>query len=479
MSFRTRVVLNFVLVSIITASITVGVVASAWDHYFSDYTASNAENIMNFSADKLAESLANNEGLNKEEIENVIQPLRIFDSVSISVMDPSGDLVMGINIHDGKDEFTTDLHYTAATKMVLRSVDSDKGIYSIRLWANDPSLLMSGFDQIFRNKTYEALLGASLLAILLASILGIVFVRFLIGPINKISEAAREISTGDFTARSNIAGNDEIARLGHTFDDMAESLEKNQKLERQLTSDMAHELRTPLMSMQATLEAMIDGVFAADSEHLLLLNIEVKRLSKLVNALLKLSRLENRTEALHAEVTDLSSLVEEIGVVHESYISDAGLELVMKVQPNVMVVCDKDLIRQAVVNLLSNAVRYTPEGGTVTLRVRKDTEMAKIDIEDTGIGLTPEEAKLVFSRFWRADAARKQESGGLGVGLAVVKEIVQRHGGKVAAYGQPGKGATFTIMLPEYDPEASKRRARAALKAFEKRNGPTPRLRTS
>lgn len=116
------------------------------------------------------------------------------------------------------------------------------------------------------------------------------------------------------------------------------------------------------------------------------------------------------------------------------------------------------MIRQATANLISNAVRYTPEGGHITVSVKKGDIMASIAVRDTGIGLSKEEARMVFSRFWRADAGRNRESGGLGVGLAVVKEIVDRHGGWVQVEGEKGKGACFTIHIPLYDEDASKHR---------------------
>ena len=138
-------------------------------------------------------------------------------------------------------------------------------------------------------------------------------------------------------------------------------------------------------------------------------------------------------------------------LAHEVLVIDSGLRMHYTAQPGVIVKGDPDMLRQAVANLLSNAVRYTPEGGEIFVRVKGGDIMASISVEDTGIGLTREEAKMVFSRFWRADAGRTRESGGLGVGLAVVKEIVDRHGGWVQVEGEKGLGATFTIHIPLYD----------------------------
>ena len=211
------------------------------------------------------------------------------------------------------------------------------------------------------------------------------------------------------------------------------------------------QLRTPLMAIQSTVEAMVDGVFEADEERLETVNSEVQRLSRLVDALLKLSRLENRANPMKEEVVDVGELITGIVATHEAFVADSGLTLEYIAEKNVRVLGDADMIRQATANLISNAVRYTPEGGHITVRVKKGDLMASIAVQDTGIGLSPEEAKMVFSRFWRADAGRDRESGGLGIGLAVVKEIVDRHGGWVQVEGRKNQGACFTIHIPLYD----------------------------
>ena len=179
-----------------------------------------------------------------------------------------------------------------------------------------------------------------------------------------------------------------------------------------------------------------------------------------MNALLKLSRLENRADPMKEEVVNVGELIAGIVATHEMFVSDSGLTLEYQAQPDVEVVGDADMIRQATANLISNAVRYTPEGGHIQVSVRKGDIMASIAVKDTGIGLSKEEARMVFSRFWRADAGRTRESGGLGVGLAVVKEIVDRHGGWVQVEGEKGKGACFTIHIPLFDPEAASARDR-------------------
>ena len=383
----------------------------------------------------------------------------------MKVIDAQGGVPYDSSITAGKEsgglQKTFEPKDSSQVAMANIIVDG-KAIGSVHIWVYGSDTLMRQPDQEFRNNSYQAMLLASVVAMILASCIGYLFARNLVAPINCMTKTARAIKEGDLSARTDLHGEDEIARLGETFDAMAESVEKDRELERRLTTDVAHELRTPLMAIQATVEAMVDGVYEADEERLVTVNSEVQRLSRLVDALLKLSRLESRSQPMKEDIVDVGELIEGIVSTHEMFVSDSGLTLDYHAEDNVLVVGDPDMIRQATANLISNAVRYTPEGGHIDVTVRRGDIMASIAVKDTGIGLTREEAKMVFSRFWRADAGRTRESGGLGVGLAVVKEIVDRHGGWVQVEGEKGEGACFTIHIPLYDPERARQAEKAA-----------------
>ena len=248
------------------------------------------------------------------------------------------------------------------------------------------------------------------------------------------------------------------ARLGAVlvFRDISDLMQL-ERIRSDFVANVSHELRTPLMAIQSTVEAMVDGVFEADEERLETVNSEVQRLSRLVDAILKLSRLESRSTPMKKEVVNVGELIAGIVATHEAFVADSGLTLKYEMEQGVRVLGDADMIRQATANLISNAVRYTSEGGLVTVRVKRGDIMASISVQDTGIGLTPDEAKMVFSRFWRADAGRTRESGGLGIGLSVVKEIVERHNGWVQVEGRKGEGACFTIHIPLYQGDEQQR----------------------
>lgn len=396
----------------------------------------------------------------------------IIDSLKLS--DETGIAVYNIN---GEKMFTTDKlagSQLPATKAAVSEIISrDDTIGSVQIWVHGNDALMSSSDIQFRNNTFQALIIAGFLTMLIAVVLGVWFSNWLVAPISRITEAANRLSKGDLTARTGMSGSSELGKLGQQFDSMAESIENERQMELRLTSDVAHELRTPLMAVQATVEAMIDGVYDTDVKHLTIIESEIQRLSHLVDALLRLSRLEKRSQPLKEEITNLGELVDTMVISHEVFVQESGLAIEAHTQPLVRAVCDKELIRQAVANLISNAVRYTPEGGRIDIYVHyEDTpegKMAAIDVQDTGVGLSEEEAKMVFARFWRADSSRRNNSGGLGIGLTVVKEIIDRHHGMIKVEGEPGVGSKFSLLLPAYDEETSRREARAAIKAFEHR----------
>lgn len=465
-SYTTRMTLSFAFIAAMTALVAIGVVSFVWEQHFRTYTADNMQNLANTTADRIADNYEELGGSlwNANVIKPALQASEVSTGVGVKVIDNRGTVPFdsSATLRSGASNpqsfEPSDPSHVAVADIVV----GDKVVGSVRVWVYGSDTFMRQPDQEFRNNSYQALLLATVVAIVLASCIGFLFARNLVSPINRMTSTARAIKEGDLTARTNLTGEDEIARLGETFDEMAESIEKDRELERRLTTDVAHELRTPLMAIQATVEAMVDGVYEADEERLVTVNSEVQRLSRLVDALLKLSRLENRSSPLKQQIVNVGELIEGIVTTHEIFVADSGLTLEYEAQPDVYVVGDPDMIRQATANLISNAVRYTPEGGNIHVRVKRGDIMASIAVSDTGIGLTREEAKMVFSRFWRADAGRTRESGGLGIGLAVVKEIVDRHGGWVQVEGERDKGACFTIHIPLYDEERVKQQAKAA-----------------
>lgn len=483
-SYTTRVTVTFALVAMMTVIVAMGVLSYVWEQHFQAYTRENVQELADATAESVAARYESNHAAALEAARESgdvpyppigvddVQPAQsahmLQPGMGIQVTSAQGGQVVydsslpnGGRSSGGKDRditadasFAPDGNDKLATSSIVLS--NGKTVGSVHMWVYGSEVLLSKADQTFRNQSYQAMAFAAVLSAILASCIGFLFARGLVNPINRMTRTAAAIKEGDLSARTNLEGNDEIAELGKTFDAMAESVEKNQQLERRLTMDVAHELRTPLMAIQSTVEAIVDGVFEPDAERLGTVNAEVQRLSRLVDALLRLSRLESRSTPMNEEVINVGELIRPLVMSHEAFVRDAGLSLEFDTEDEVMVYGDRDMIRQATANLISNAVRYTPSPGKVSVIVRKGDIMASIAVRDTGIGLSPEECKMVFNRFWRAEESRERQSGGLGVGLAVVKEIVDRHGGWVQVEGKKGEGACFTIHIPLYDYERIK-----------------------
>lgn len=442
-----------------TAMVTIGILSFVWEQHFQTYTADNVQIVADTTAEKVAAQYK------KAYIwtDAVLAParyateytrglgLQVIEAETSRVVYDS-TVALGGGDNSGLSLAPPSSTQTKTSKIIVNG----QTIGTVRVWVYGSDTLLRQTDELFRDNSYQAMMIATLIAIIMASCIGFLFARNFVNPIKRLTNMAQAIKEGDLSARTNLKGDDEIARLAETFDAMAESVENDRELERRLTTDVAHELRTPLMALQSTVEAMIDGVFEADIERLDTVNAEVQRLSRLVDALLKLSRLESRSTPMDEAIVDVGELIAGIVATHEAFVNDSDLTMDFETDDNVLVMGNADMIKQATANLISNAVRYTPEGGHIDVRVRRGDIMASIMVKDTGIGLSSEEAKMVFSRFWRADAGRTRESGGLGVGLAVVKEIVDRHGGWVRVEGKPDQGATFTVYIPLYVPDAEK-----------------------
>ena len=450
-SFTARITLSFAAIALMTALVAVGMLSFVWEQYFQSYTRENMENLAESVADSIAQSFENTTPNDwySGALAAANSAAALYDTVSIQIVSADGSVVYNSGVHANfiSPSLPENERNTASAPIVVN--DEQVGMVFVRVFGSE--MLLTQADQDFRNKSYQAMIFASLFSVLVAILAGFILARLLSRPINSITNAARALKEGNYSARTHMAGEDEIARLGKTFDQMADSVEANRDMERRLVTDVAHELRTPLMAIQSTVEAMIDGVFAADEERLETLNSEVRRLSRLVDALLKLSRLENRANPVEFSKVDLVEMVDTVVATHQTYVEESGLEFTYHHDPHVYVYGNADMLRQATANLISNAVRYTPEGGSVRVSVTQGELMGTIVVQDTGIGFTDEEAKNVFSRFWRADAGRTRESGGLGIGLSVVKEIADRHGGWVRAEGKPNEGARFTIYIPLYN----------------------------
>ncbi len=477
-AFSTHMTLAFALTAVMTAVVMIGVLAFVWENTFMAYTRQNMQGFADSTAESLTSAYA---AAGNEWTDEVLSEARSASSISadlgVQVLDANGKILYddtwshartatekdddvkgvatatGARGSGGTANLTSSAPTEAEAVVTADVLDSDGAVVgTVRLWAFGSEALLTKSDAAFRVNSYGAVLVAAAIAIVLACVIGFFTSKRMARPIQRITSTAKQIRNGDMTARSGVSGGDEIGQLGETFDDMASTLERDLKLEHRLTGDVAHELRTPLMAMQATVEAMQDGVLPADDEHFETVASEVRRLSRLVDAMLKLSRLENNTADLKTERTDVVYLIKSLVSSQHALFHEKGLHLRFineSGRDEVMADIDADLIREAVVNLMSNAMRYTDADGYVKVSVKLEREDVLISVQDTGIGIAKEDIPQTFSRFWRSDVSRERVSGGLGVGLSLTKEIVDKHNGTILVESELGRGTTFTLRIPQ------------------------------
>lgn len=295
---------------------------------------------------------------------------------------------------------------------------------------------------------------AGLLAGGIALILGSLLFRQIVAPVRRLTQAARGVAAGQLEQRIPVSSKDEIGQLSTAFNQMADTLSRQQELRRTMVADIAHELRTPLSVIQGNLEAMLDGVLPTSPEEIASLRDETALLSRLVSDLRLISLAEAGQLKLERVPTSLVELINRVVEPMRLQAVATNIELTVEVSPDLPLInVDPDRISQVIRNLVANALRYTSAGCCVSIHVdhhkaNGSSGEVTVQVSDNGPGIPAEDLLYVFDRFYRSDKSRSRENGGSGIGLAIVKQLVEAHGGKVAVESRPGSGASFSFTLP-------------------------------
>jgi two-component system sensor histidine kinase BaeS len=305
-----------------------------------------------------------------------------------------------------------------------------------------------------------AMIGAGGLA-LLALVGTALIARQVSRPVRRLTAASGQLAEGRLDARVPARGRSEMAQLSRSFNTMAEAVQRSEERQRRLVADVAHELRTPLSNLRGYLEGLQDGVVPPTREVFASLLEETLLQRRILDDLQVLALAEAGNLAGPRVPVDIAELAQVSGLAQQAVAAEAGVALHVEAPAPVLVDADPDRLRQVLGNLLSNAVRYTEPGGEVVLRAVAGEGGAVLTVSDTGIGIGPTDLVHVFDRFWRADPARQRTTGGSGLGLTIVKRIVDDHGGLIEVTSRLGVGTTFTVRLPpgaaEPAPESSGR----------------------
>ncbi len=300
-------------------------------------------------------------------------------------------------------------------------------------------------ESIFIARSNTFLLISLLIVGVVAILLSVLFSKKLTNPIKNLDSATEAIMEGNLKRRVAVSGNDEIGRLSETFNKMAQKLELQESLRRKLISNVAHELRTPLGAMRSEMEGIMDNIVPLDQKQIQSLYEETGRLKHILEGIEDLAQAEASSVTLEKQLVELKPFLTHIVERFSRLSRDKGISIELECADTIMINADPEKLSQVVINLLSNALKATEAGGYVRVKAGRIASEVFMEVKDTGIGIKQEDLPFIFERFY------KVSEGGLGLGLTIVKELIEAHGGRIEVKSEFGKGSAFTVFIPLND----------------------------
>lgn len=457
-SLRAKLSLSYigiVLVSVLLISIITNLLI---EKHFSDYVIQNQERKNNEIVALISTQYKSVGNWDVSSIEEIcINALE--QGMIIKVFDTAGKVIWDANAHDNAlcQQIINDIAQNMSSRYPNWKGEYKETSYQITNKLSNVGSVQIGYygpyfytdsDLGFINNINRLLALVGVFSLILSLIFGSIMAKRLASPISRAITTARMISKGYFEDRiMENSSTKEISELTETINDLAETLGKQETLRKRMTEDVAHELRTPLATLQSHMEAMIDGIWKPEPERLKSCHDEIIRISRMVGDLEKLAKFESENLILNKTTFDVSELIKNIIKNFESGFLNKDIE-VSFIGNEELIYADKDKISQIIVNLLSNAQKYTPQGGSVTAEVKGNDDSVEIIIRDNGKGIPSEDLPYIFERFYRADKSRNRLTGGAGIGLTITKAIVDAHKGKIQVKSKLDEGTEFIINIP-------------------------------
>lgn len=458
-SLRTKLSLSYVIVALLLVAVISILTNFLLEKQFKNYIIQQQEQRNKETVNLISQQYKVSEkGWNGADIES-IGVSALSNGIIVKVKDIDGRMIWDATVHN--NGICTSMLAHMAQNMSSRYANFEGGYveasYPVIKNFREVGSVSIGYygpyyfndnDLAFINTINKMLIGVGVFSLLFALVLGSIMARRLSMPISRVIASARQISKGYFGDRiSDNSNTKEIGQLTTTINELAETLEKQEALRKRLSADVAHELRTPLATLQSHLEAMIDGIWKPDAERLKSCHEEIMRINRMVGDMEKLARYESENLILNKTDFNVSELIQHIMINFET--DFAGKEIKTGFSGDEVIInADKDKISQVMVNLISNALKYTPQGGSLEIQVKDCDTNIEIVVSDTGMGIPPEDLTHIFERFYRADKSRNRMTGGSGIGLAIVKAIIEAHMGSVTVNSNLNKGTEFIVIIP-------------------------------
>lgn len=454
-SLRGKFLLAFLVTALCSVLLTGLMINRTVDESFYEYVKENQEDRYSRIVDSLEEHYRRYESWDNLEITSIVRSaagsvdsIRIFDEQGIVIYAMAMGHPHGMMARRGMGRrWTGEAEDDYSTVRLPIEVDGME-VGEVEIGYFGPAVLLSQ-DIDFKKKVNSMLIVSVFLAAALATAASWLFSRKLTTPILEIINTTSDMSRGNLKKRvTGVEGKDELGELAKSVNRLGEWVESLEDLRIQMTSDVAHELRTPLTIVLSHIEAIKDGIWEATPERLQVCYDEILRLSSLVKDIEKLSGFEKGSLKLEIEEFDLAFVVGEIRDNFKILFDEKGVELVTDIEEELILRGDRGKIKQALINLLSNALKFTDQGGTVKLQAAKKGRDIVITVEDNGRGIPGRDLPFIFERFYRGEKSRNRATGGAGIGLSITKAIIEVHNGTIEVKSEEGKGSRFEIRLP-------------------------------
>ncbi|HZK56431.1 MAG TPA: ATP-binding protein [Desulfosporosinus sp.] len=452
---RKKLFLSTLIIALITLTLSMLSVKLVFQRQFSDYVAQANETTFGQLPTRLSALYVSKGTWDPASLKEIINSLPA--GTTLTLTDPNGKLIATLNNSMGGMmgnqggmmgmSSASSTNYKEKLLTVLGPIGTIATAL-VRYPATAP--ILNPQDALFLSSVFRSLLYAGMLALILGILLSYYTSRRLVAPLKRLTLAADRIGHGHLDEHVGIHTKDEIGQLANAFNTMTENLKRQEILRKQFTADIAHELRTPLTSIKSYIEAFQDNVLPANEENLSSIHEEIDRLVDLSSDLKDLNVAEIGALMLTLEPVDLKQLLEK--VVHSLHplLQQKHLALNWNVTPEPLTTSgDERLLTRLFYNLIHNAYRYSNINGKITLSLAQTLDYAEIKIKNSGLGISEEDLPLIFERFYRADKSRTRETGGSGIGLALVQQIITLHQGSVTVQSKVGQETEFMVRLPK------------------------------
>lgn len=447
-SLRTRLVIAFAAVGFGAAAITALVVHLAFTMQFNSYLSAQQKARQHNLVSALASNYQNHQGWKANALDN-LDMYTMMNNINIEVLSNSGQLVWSSKKINSYMPMSTEMsnrmlsarHFSQLQRIPILVGKSQVGTALIRL----PKLKLPAVDLAFEKSVENLILIASIAAGMIAIIVGVTLARKIVAPVQSLTSAALAMSEGQYCIRLEPSIG-ELGEMATAFNTMASTIEAQEHLRYTFSRDVAHELRTPLMILQGQIEALQDDLIPASQQTLSSLHNETLRIIRLVADLETMASADGAGFSLQHQVVCLDELVKQALADFTGPLEEANLFTKVRLDRQVYIFGDPNRLHQILTNLLSNAAKFVPSNGTIEIELKNNKTDIELLIIDNGPGISESELPFIFDRFFRGKGVR---SGGSGIGLAVVADLVEAHGGEITVQSQKDKGTTFLLRFPK------------------------------